>query len=200
MSSETAFSRFKLEQKIIYLSRQIDVLFGGLAKYTHDSEHFNSSIAYFDDDYTWCVQRAKILPLFISFMRIADPATWLLIVGSGYVNGIVLYFFVKFDTKTKHHKLDLHHITYLISLPSWIGVSQRFHPKYWPLRLYYFSTLLFGIVFFAVALSKYSTFSRMKIRKQQIQTVTEIIDMDFRLFGTDEILKSMQQHQQTVST
>lgn len=184
---------------MISFFRQIDVLFGGIPTHTQDSKHFNSSIAYYDDDNTWCVQRAKITPPFISFMHVADPAVWLLVVGLGYVNGLILYFFVKFDTKNENQKLNLHLTIYLISLPSWIGISQRFNPKYWPLRFYYFFTLLFGSVPFGIVLCYFGTFLRFRIRKQQIQTVTELFEMDFKLFGTDEVLKSIQQ-QQTVST
>lgn len=131
-------------------------------------------------------------------MRIAQPGAWLLIIGLGYVNGIVLYFFVKLDSNTKNRKLDIHNTIYLISLPSWIGVSQRFRPEYWPLRLYYFSTLLFGMAVFAVGLCSFIEYAQTRLRKYQVHTVAEVVIMEYRLAGTAAISEHLQ-NQQIVS-
>lgn len=137
------------------------------------------------------MQTAKILPFFISLTRIASPAVWMIIVGLGYVNGVILYFFVKLDSKTQHHKLNVHHTIYLISLPSWIGVTQRFNPKSWSLRFYYFSTLLFGMAIFAIGLSQFGERAQARVRRYQVHTVAELVEMEYRLFGTAAVLENM---------
>lgn len=172
--------------------RQTHVLLGGLPQHSHILNDFNSSISYLADDYTWCVKRAKLLPLAISFIRIATPAVWILVVCVGYVNGFILYLFVQFDTEPENRKLDLHYTTYLISLPSWIGISQRFNPRHWPLRLYYVITLLFGMVFFAVFCFNLIVRAKVRIRYYQMHTVDELIDMDFRLAGSSAIFENVQ--------
>lgn len=102
------------------------MLIGGLPQHTFDNQYFSSSLSYYSDDYTWCVQTAKYLPLSISFFRIMTPTGWILMIGLGYVNGVVLYFFVQMDPASENRRLDLNHTTYLISLPAWIGLSQSF--------------------------------------------------------------------------
>lgn len=146
----------------------MNVLLGGLPQYAHDFENFSSSISYHSDDYTWCVQRAKFLPLAISFFRMATPGAWVLAVGMGYMNGLILYLFVAFDSKRENRKLDLQYTTYAISLSSWIGVSQNFSPKYWPLRIYYFIGLLFGIAFFATFLRNIMEHATIRLRRQLV--------------------------------
>lgn len=174
------------------ISRRTDVILGGLPQYTYDHQHFASSLSYYSDDFTWCVQRARYLPYLYSFVRIASPAVWLLVVGLGFVNGVVLYFYVQLDSDSSNRKLDVHHTIYLISLPSWIGVSQRFHPKYWPLRLYYMTTLIFGLFFFAIATCHLLDYGTRKIRSYQIHTTTELIEMKFRLAGTAAVWEKVQ--------
>lgn len=169
-----------------------DMLIGGMPQFKSGSEYYNSSLSYLSDDYTWCVQRAKFLPIWKSFFRIATTEVWLLLVGLGFVNGLVLYFFVQFDTKPEHHKLDLHYTIYLISLPAWIGVSQRFRPNYWPLRIYYMITLVFGMFCFARALFSLLQHGTQKIRADQIHTVAELVEMNFKFVRADLILDNMQ--------
>lgn len=56
-----------------FFLRQTDILFGGQPQYTNNRENFDSSLSVQSDDYTWCVQRAMYLPVFISFFRVATP-------------------------------------------------------------------------------------------------------------------------------
>lgn len=194
------FAAYRYWQKLNYIRidliklifRQTDVVIGGLPQYTFDNQYLNSSLSYCSDDYTWCVQAAKYLPLPISFFRIMTPAVWVLVIGLGYVNGLVIYFFVQMDPDPENRRLDLNHTTYLISLPAWIGLSQRFYPKHWPLRLYYMITLMYGMIFFAIVLSFVSEFGEKRIRAYQIHTIGEFIDMGFRLAGSATILKKIQ--------
>lgn len=170
-------------------------MLGGLPQYSSDPKCFNSSISYYQDDYTWCVQRAKFLPLVISVVRIATPTVWLLVVGLGYVNGLILYFFVQFDPKPQNRKLDLHYTTYLISLPAWIGFSQRFMPKHCPLRIYYIITVVYGMILFAFCLTFLLEYGEKKIRSYQVHEIRELIDMNFRFTGTGLVLDYMRKQQ-----
>lgn len=169
----------------------MNVLLGGLPQYSHDLERFSSTISYYSDDYTWCVQRAKLLPLAVSFFRIATPGAWLLAIGMGYVNGFILYLLLAFDPNPENRQRDLHYTTYVVSLSSYIGVSQRFNPKHWPLRTYYFIGLLFGMAFFTMFFQNIMVYTTMRIRKYQLTTVTELIDEDFRFAGEATALDYM---------
>lgn len=186
------------KSQVYNICRQIDVLLGGLPQYSHNLANFDSSISYYSDDYTWCVQRPKFLPLSISFFRILPPVVWILIVGLGYVNALILYLLVQFDSNPRIRKLDLHHTTFLISLPSWIGISQQFKPNYWPLRLYYISTLLFGMVVFAIFSTLLVKRSQVRLRFFQVQSVSDIVAEEFGLAGSLEIYEHIR-HQSLVS-
>lgn len=177
--------------KVIF--RPTDVVISGLPQYTLGHHDLKSSLSYDSDDYTWCVQKAKYLPLWISFFGIAPPAVWFAVFGLGYVNGFVLFFFVQLDPKPEIRKLDLNHTLYLIALPSWIGFSQRFYPKHWPLRLYYMITLIYGMIFTALGLYYLLDFSIKRFRADQIHKIAELIDLDFRLAGTAVILEKVRE-------
>lgn len=166
------------------------MLFGGVPQHTNIDQYSSSSISFQSDDYTWCVQRAKYLPLLIS-------TVWILVVGLGYVNGLILYFLVSFDSKRENRNLDLHYTTYLISLPAWIGFSQRFHPKNWSLKVYYYTTVLFGMFFFAIALNLLIKYGTQRILSYQVHQIVELIDMRYKLSGTANVLQHIRK-QETV--
>lgn len=52
-------------------------------------------------------------------------------------------------------------------------------------------TLIYGMIFFAIALSFVSEFGEKRIRAYQIHTNGELIDMDFQLAGTASILEKI---------
>lgn len=176
----------------LVICRQINVLLGGLPQYSHDFKDFNSTVSYYSDDYTWCTQRANLIPLAFSFFRIATPAVWVLVVGLGYVNGLIIYLLVQLDPEPRNRNLDLHHTIYQISLSSWIGMSQRFHPKHWPLRLYYLITLLCGMVLFTIFFSNIITSAKNRIRAHQVHSIAEMIEQNFRLAGSSAIFDKIQ--------
>lgn len=87
-------------------------------QYSDDNKNFNSSIAYGSVDYTWCVQRAKLLSLCVFYFRIATATAWLLVVGVGYMNGFILYLFVQFDSKPQI-RFESHNLPNIIAILDW---------------------------------------------------------------------------------
>lgn len=54
-------------------------------------------------------------------------------------------------------------------------------------------TLIYGMVFFAIAFFFLLDYAGMRIRAYQIHTIAELIEMDYRLVGTAAILKKIRE-------
>lgn len=121
------------------------------------------------------------------------PTVWILTMILGCLNAVVLYFGSQMDAREDRRKLTLLYTLFLISLPQWINVPHKFNPKFWPLRIFYFSILSFGVLFFAVALVNVMNFIQNRVRKYQIYTIDEIIDSDYRFSGATPILAYMRE-------
>lgn len=94
---------------------------------------------YFQDDFTWCLQKAPKMLWLLSIMTALSPTVWVLVIfGYGYVSGFLLYLLIQFDEKyEQRNNRDWHYTTLLISLPSVIGTSQRFRPHSIKIRFIY---------------------------------------------------------------
>lgn len=179
----------------------MDIIIGGIPQYFYDSKRIKSSIAYYQDDYTWCVQRARLLPLFLNIPNAAPGVAWASLFIVCFANGLILFIFMQFDRKDAQcHTRDVFYATLLISMPAIIGISQRFHPKYWPLRIYYCSMLFEGIFIFAVGLSFALECLKKSIWAHQVYTIAEIIENNYRLAGTRTIAEIIQQQVLVSST
>lgn len=130
----------------------------------------------------------------------ATPASWLtLIFGVGYGSGLLLYIMIQFDLEYEHRNhRDWHYTTWLIALPAVIGVNQRFHPKHSAIRLYYGLMLLVMMVVWQSLFWYGFPFFQDPTQFAQTATVDEIVEDEFRLVGSTEVL-SLISHDSRVS-
>lgn len=169
-----------------YIFSGADILIGGL--YTDldiNRSDIIVSFPYFQDDFTWCIQKAALLPWFLSIMTMLSPTVWFLFIfGYAYLTGFILFLFIQFDLSYKQrNNRDWHYFTWLVSVPSIIGFGQRFHPRAWRLRLFYAWTLISMI--FCVQLCTVYLYKYLQVRfpKHQITTIEEIKSNGFILMG-----------------
>lgn len=144
------------------------------------------SMPYFQDDLTWCIQKAGKWPWLTNLIIAPSPTVWFTIFfGYGYVYGTLLYIIIQFDTKYKQrNNRDWHYTTLLISYTSFAGIGQRFQPISWNIRLFY-GVILIGMIFCVqVALSYWYKFLQIQAPMHQISTIGEIISNDFELKGS----------------
>lgn len=157
-----------------------------------NSEHLESltpSRPYSQDDLTWCVQKARYKPRILNFLLVVTPTVWLVqIFGIGYISGFLIYIMIQFDLDYRHrNQRDWHYTTWLISLPAVIGVNQRFQPKRFTLRIFYFFFLVNTFIGTQIFFFYVIQFVKIPIPYTQTSTVAEMIDSEFRLAGTREV-------------
>lgn len=155
-------------------------------------KYFTLSTPYYQDDFTWCIQRAKLLPLDLNVLQICSIFVWFIIVLHVVVQSIVLNISLQIDRKyDKRNHRDLIYTFLFISMPAVIGVSQRFNPKSCLLRIYYGLNLLCGVIIIAYIITYGYAFLKKSIWSYQVHTIAEIVHNDFRLAGTEAALESM---------
>lgn len=151
---------------------------------------FEFSTYYYQDDLTWCIQRAKFFSFLLNAFLMADPECWLLIIFAvGYGLGSLLYIGIQFDLKyEQRNQRDWHYTTLLIMLPTVIGINQRYNPGFFSLKIIYFVVVMACVVHFQIFFFQGNRFLKIPVRHSQKSTVTEIIAKDFRLSGSNEVL------------
>lgn len=166
-----------------------ELMIGGLSIGYDFQDLKNSSvfsISYFQDDLMWCVRNAGYFPTYLNVFMLAKPECWIIIIfGVGYSCGYILFIFIQFDRKYNHrNQRDWHYTTWLIALPSIIGINQRFQPIYGPLRLFYglmlFIGQIIGIFLFTFGLSRLQD----PLLKYQVSTQSKLLDDNYQLFGS----------------
>lgn len=157
---------------------------------TSSQNNLIMSRAYYQDDLTWCIQRAPFYSYMVNFLFLADPECWILIIfGVGYVGGFLLYIGIQFDMEYKRrNQHDWHYTTILIMLPAVIGVNLRYQPGFFTLKIILFVISMACIVHWQIFLFKLVRFIKIPIRHAQIATIDEIVTMDFRLAGSEDVL------------
>ena len=139
---------------------------------------------------TWCVKKASYVHYLLNVFFAATPEVWIIgIFGIGYTAGFVLYLMVQFDLKYENrNQRDWHYTTLLIALPTVIGISPRFHPKSTSLRIFYCFFLLACVAVWQILLFLGLKFIKIPVLKHQVSTTAEIIDWEYRLAGSTEVL------------
>lgn len=149
---------------------------------------------YYQDDFTWCVQEAQKLPWIFSIVTALSPTVWLLLIfGYGYGAGFLLYLMIQFDEKyEQRNNRDWHYTTWLVSLPSVLGTSQRFRPHSVKIRFIYAFFLLAMIIFVQYAFVNLYKFIQVRFPKHQIKTIEEIVYNDFTLMGSEQVRRILE--------
>lgn len=165
---------------------ETDILIGGLIPNLYAMGILSISRPYYQDDLTWCVQKSKNYPMIINLLSAATPECWfLMIFGVGGISALIMYFMIQFDLNYEmRNNHNLVHMIVLVALPALIGINQRFHPKFMPLRIFYgFLILIMVFAWQSIFLLGWRFFS-VPAQRPQTSTVDELIDYDFRLAGS----------------
>lgn len=149
---------------------------------------------YFQDDFTWCLQKAPKMLWLLSIMTALSPTVWVLVIfGYGYVSGFLLYLLIQFDEKyEQRNNRDWHYTTLLISLPSVIGTSQRFRPHSIKIRFIYAFFLIAMIFCVQYATVNMYKFVQIRFSKHQISTLDEMRSYGMTLIGSEPVRRILQ--------
>lgn len=177
-------------------------MIGGYFPNITSPDDFTITRPYFQDDLTWCIQKSKNVSWFISLFLAAAPECWVLMIfGVGYFSMLVIYIMIQFDLKYNHrNSRDIHYLTLSVVLTALIGTNQRFHPKWFPLRLFYGYLLLVMVfawqTFFLLGWPHFKNPGHYA----QITTVNEIIADGYRLAGSIEVHSMILHDQKVIKT
>ncbi|XP_055309007.1 uncharacterized protein LOC129572917 [Sitodiplosis mosellana] len=167
-----------------------DISIGGFFPNPTNSTEYIFSKPYYQDDLTWCIQKSKNFPMVINVFLAATPECWILLIfGIGYVSGLLIYIMIQFDFKYENrNQRDWHYTTWLVALPAVIGLNQRFHPKSMSIRIFYGFILIMMIFLWQIVFYFGIRFVKVPIQRQQVSTTAELIDSEYRLAGSHELI------------
>lgn len=170
-------------------SSDTDIIIGGLYPVYNNSKRFIVSTPYMQDELTWCVRKADKMSWLSTFMTGTSASVWItLVFGYGYGSGFVLYLMLQFDKGYRQrNNRDWHYTTILIALPTFIGISQRFHPKAWTARIFYGCMLLGMFAFTQIGTTYLFKFFQVRFPKHQIATIDELASNDYTLMGSSRV-------------
>lgn len=166
------------------------------------TQHRNwvTSKPYYQEDFTWCIQRAKYFPLLLNLAAAATPDIWIIcIFGVGHTTALIFYVMVQFDSKYKHrNNRDWPYMLFLVSLPAGIGINQRFHPKSVIFRIFYGFVLIMSMFIWQICFLYGARFFKIPVQRTQISTIAEIIKQDYRLAGSSDALQFISFDEQVI--
>lgn len=146
---------------------------------------FAMSTAYMQNDRTWCVSLAKPMPLWLNMWHIASEPIWCLAFVTVYLEGLILYMFMRYERgHPGFMKKDFHYCLLMMAMIAFTGMPHmKYHPKSKRLSLFIAFILISGILI-SIAwncfLVKVITSPN---HNEQISTVAEILERKFRLIG-----------------
>lgn len=172
--------------------RNYDVSIGGLPTHSSKNTNLAPSIPYYQDDFTWCIQKAKFFPLYVNYFFITEYKVWCILVALLIILGTLFYVMIQFDTMyPQRNNRDWVYTTLFVVLSAYLGMSPRFQPVYRPARLLYGMVLFLAVLVVALVGFYLTNFMKVPIPYRQIKTVSEILERDFRLIGSAEVLNEM---------
>lgn len=174
---------------IFLICSEIDMVVGGMFPNVSLLNHFKMSMAYYQDDLTWCIQRSGYFSKLLTFFLIASYECWIMtIFGVGFFCSFVLYILIQFDLEFKdRNRRDFHYMLYMIMMPAIIGMNQRYQPKRFLLKFLYCGIAFVCVPHWSIFFYAMIRFQKVPIHKYQISTIAEIIETDFRLSGSSEV-------------
>lgn len=155
-----------------------------------------ASIPYYQDKLIWCIQHAQKYPIFINFFFIIPSEMWIFILTVGFTGvSILIYFLIPFDEnygyRIKHY--DMFYCFLWIVIPAVTAASCTFNPKKFRLRTVYWLLLVCPMLFHIMIGIFLFNFMNYQFYLYQISTVDEILDANFRLTGSIEVLNAIKQ-------
>lgn len=172
-----------------------DIIIGGSFIRLSDALYHTASIPYDYDDIIWCIQRSKIVPKYLSILNILPPELWfaMFFIGVVFV-GIMTYFIVQFDKGlSRRNQLDMNYMLFIHPISTFFSNPHNFKPKKTTFRMMLGHRLIMAIIFQGfVGVTVYRCM-KIDIFYHQITTSHEMVDSNFRLAGSSEVLQMIKQ-------
>lgn len=169
------------------VNHKVDIMIGGMFDNHINKEMLSSSITYVEDDFTWCVPKAKIAPIWISIFSIFHPQLWFLPYVSIFIMGLVLFGLVRYEKSLKDNFWWTLVTALTVSInstgPPFITKIKASYTRFFMVAL-----LLYGMNFSAAYQSNLVSIMTKPKLESQIDTVKEAIEQGFTFEGGENIL------------
>lgn len=153
---------------------------GALEESLLTNEHLIASHPYYYDYLTWCVQKAKPMPLWKSILRICtDPVVYAVFTLHGVIITAMCYVIQQFE---RHQKWDLFRIS-VNGFKVYVGYGCSYKPKNFSNRLGASFVYIGAFLFDAILCTKVITFTTTPIYGTQVKSITEAIEGGFQFVG-----------------
>lgn len=138
------------------------------------------------DERTWCVSRAKPIPVWMNLWQITTKPIWCLALAAIYFEGLILYLLTKHERgHAGFMKKDFQYCVMMMAMPAFAGMPQTtYRPKSRRVRLFIGLMLITGILISTVWNCFLIKVLTRPIYGAQIVTVAELIENDYDLVGT----------------
>lgn len=171
--------------------RRYDIIIGGSFVHILDEIYYTASIPYDYDDIIWCTQRSKIIPKYLSILKMLPPEMWYVVGFVGVLSvGIVTYFIVQFDSGiNRRNQMDMNYmiVIHTFSFHSFVSNVHNFKPKKTTSRIMFGIRLLMPIIFQGVIGVNLYRCMKYDIFYNQMSTLCGIVDNNFRIAGSPEV-------------
>lgn len=172
-------------------SEKYDLIIGGLTRDRIISDQFVQSAIYLQDDVTLCVKQARQYPQWTNVLFIIrDYHTWMVGAILFIWAIILLYLTTTFESRP----MDAwESITF--SFQTMLGVSSHsFKPKGIIMRILYIGALFIQLLIVTIYSAYYFSFITRTIFEKQISTIQEIIDSNYRIYGSRRTIEHLKEH------
>lgn len=160
-----------------------DILIGGIP--VHSFPNYTASMPYVQSELTWCVSRAKPIPVWLNLWQIASRTIWCLAVVTVFLEGSVLYLLMRFEHgHAELVKKDFHYCVLLMA-SVFTGMSHfTYRSKSKQLNSFICLMLMTGILISTAWNCFLIKVLTSPAYYKQISTVEELIENDFHLIGS----------------
>lgn len=167
----------------------IDVKIGGrnAAILISNASKLLPSMAYEQDDITWCISRAKQIPLWLNFFHFAEGIGLWMMTLSAFILATAFVFLL---TSFEEQPLDIWHVLTL-AFPTLLTFVSWFKPKGSLLRLLFIITLLVAFLWSCIFNAFFFTVLTHPKYTTQLKSISEIIQEDYRLVTDINILSHL---------
>lgn len=182
------------------INRSADLLIGGLDRIAAVQNIVGETISYYQEDQTWCVQRAKVRNLWENIFAMFTLDMWFLIVLCTQVVSLAIYVLMKFANRYHKKTEDCSYSkSFLISMTTALSLpTPNFCPVYCPLRTLIIFCLVYGIVLTNTFNSYLISVITKPRTNLQVYSIDSAVHKGFRFAGGTVVYKHYEQNEEVL--
>lgn len=146
---------------------------------------YSYTVPFIQDDITWCVSRAKPIPVWLNMWQITSETIWCLAFITVYLEGLIIYLLMRYERgHVGFMKKDFHYCVLMMAMSAFTGMSNiTYRPKSKQLSLFVGLLLITGILISTIWNCFLIKVLTRPIYQKQVTTIKELMENDFRLAG-----------------